>query len=100
MVLFDIDNFKHVSDTYSHLCGNKVLIQVSKILQELVEMNLRALFHLTKKIDYIKKDDFLQKVKDIQIDKHFHITVSIGITFIKADNAFYKAKAKIVMIYE
>lgn len=55
---------------------------------------------LPKRIDYIKKDDFLQKVKDIQIDKHFHITVSIGITFIKADNAFYKAKAKIIMIYK
>nr|WP_302600200.1 sensor domain-containing diguanylate cyclase [uncultured Cellulosilyticum sp.] len=39
IVMIDIDNFKHVNDTYGHLYGDLVLKTVSKIIKELTRPN-------------------------------------------------------------
>lgn len=39
LVLFDIDRFKAINDTYGHLIGDQVLIQLSCIAQNLIRTN-------------------------------------------------------------
>ncbi len=36
MLIIDIDNFRHVNDTYGHLAGNRVLISVAGLLKKLM----------------------------------------------------------------
>ena len=114
IVMLDIDHFKHINDTYGHLMGDKVLIEIAKLLKE-----------QTRSTDYIGRwggEEFLiicansnieqaskvayklkKKIEDFNFDIDKTITASFGVTQYKkgdsiddmlqrADNALYLCK--------
>ncbi|MEG8229929.1 PleD family two-component system response regulator [Candidatus Rickettsia tasmanensis] len=119
LLMCDIDNFKHVNDTYGHQAGDKVLTIVSRILKNTLRVtDLIARFGgeeftiLLTDIDISKAIETAERVR-VKIEyMDFHIedqieplktTISIGVTQYKkeesiesfierADKAMYEAK--------
>jgi len=112
IILIDIDDFKHVNDTYGHLVGDRVLVEIASILKNNIrktdtlgrwggeefliivpQSNKENLLELSKKLkDCIANYDF-------KLSKH--ITASFGLSFYEkdlktllknADDALYQIK--------
>jgi two-component system cell cycle response regulator len=115
MMLFDIDYFKKINDTYGHDIGDEVLQQIAKISQNffrendvIVRYGGEEFLIILEKIEYahaLRKTEAFRAF--IQSDKRFpeeiEVTISIGISKFeigetmnrvikRADNALYEAK--------
>ncbi|MDD4801914.1 MAG: GGDEF domain-containing protein [Syntrophomonas sp.] len=115
LILIDCDKFKAINDTYGHLHGDKVLVNISK--------GLNQTFRKTDIIGRIGGDELCVYMRDIsspdfvvskceqlmaliqELNRDYPVTLSIGISlrsdeksydelFAKADNALYEAKKK------
>lgn len=111
LIIFDMDDFKNINDTYGHLAGDKVLRSVSH--------HLKKIFRRTDIIARFGGDEFIILLRDLpdsskllhkklkellSEDNQFHATKSIGIAIYpddgitfenllkKADSALYYSK--------
>jgi diguanylate cyclase (GGDEF)-like protein len=119
VMLFDIDHFKMVNDTYGHLAGDRVLVQVAKtaklalrkgdILMRYGGEEFLAIFPAASKENALALGERLRRmVQDTSVldgDQIICVTISIGVTSYpelevtdeldlvkRADEALYKAK--------
>lgn len=61
-MLFDLDNFKQINDSFGHACGDQVLIEVSNALKER--------FRASDVIGRLGGDEFVVMLFDVHSDKY------------------------------
>ena len=117
LVIIDIDDFKHINDTYGHIFGDQVIRRVAEIMQVLVgQRGVIGRFGGDEYVMLLEKVDTREQLKTLlkTIAKEFalafdpktHVTASIGVSeypvdgpeyeelMRKADKALYLAKEK------
>jgi len=119
IMMADLDFFKKINDTYGHLAGDKVLIEVSKIFKNsLRSVDLAARYggeEFIFLLPDVSQEEVLniaekirteiKAIKFVEADKNFSVTISIGIVKYEnklktkniielADKALYKAKQR------
>lgn len=114
IIMYDIDNFKKINDTYGHAFGDEVIKKIANIAVE-CSKNYGKVFRYGGEEFAVILDDYDQK-KVIEIAEDIRskversiwseevlITISLGVsckldtkeeTFERADNNLYKAKNK------
>lgn len=113
LFIFDIDNFKNVNDTNGHIFGDKIIMQIARIVSNVLkEPNIFArwggdefagiIFGDEKKATDIAYE-ICNQIKDNKELSTLNITISLGITrykdidtsttiLIRADKGLYKSK--------
>jgi diguanylate cyclase (GGDEF)-like protein len=114
VIMFDLDNFKKINDSYGHFAGDAVLVEVGKIVLQLVSQEyLSARFGGEEFIVAVNKIDtglFAEQIRE-KLDTHIiyngekiNFTASVGAVHCTncnmhgddliniADNNLYKAK--------
>ena len=110
IILVDIDDFKKVNDNYGHLVGDKVLIQLAKILKKYTRTvdtvgrwggeEFLIICPETNKEGVIKLARNLQeKINEFTFDEVGNITVSIGLSNFKEDTSDTIVKKADVALY-
>ncbi|RXJ65519.1 hypothetical protein CRV08_15065 [Halarcobacter ebronensis] len=114
-IIFDIDDFKVINDTYGHIIGDKVLIELTRLVTEKVRANDyffrvggEEFVLLLSETNLNEAKEVAEKIREIietelKIIKDKRITISIGLTEVmendnsetiykRADDFLYLAK--------
>ena len=109
LLMFDIDNFKKINDTYGHPIGDLVLSNLGKILLEysrksdvISRIGGEEFMILLPNTDLISAKQYSEDLRKI-IEKsyikmnnfEFNFTVSMGLTLIKHDDTLEKAITRV-----
>lgn len=117
LVIIDVDEFKHINDTYGHIFGDQVIRGVAEIMQELVgQRGVIGRFGGDEYVILLEKVETREQLKTLlktiakelrlAFDPKIHVTASIGVSeypvdgteyeylMLKADKALYLAKEK------
>jgi diguanylate cyclase (GGDEF)-like protein len=120
LIMFDIDNFKHINDTYGHLAGDYVLKQLAAVIKArirrediLSRYGGEEFAIILPEIDAYNSLQFAEKIRRLIEKAMFRfedtdipVTISIGVASIKvdledpndfiriADTNLYEAKAQ------
>ena len=114
IIMFDIDNFKKVNDTYGHMVGDTVLCSLTQIVKEnlretdfLVRWGGEEFVIIAPETDLPRAEKLAERIRlateSYRFDQVERVTISLGVAqfhqddtedaFIKrADNAMYTAK--------
>jgi len=119
LVMMDLDDFKHINDTYGHQEGDRVLIRVSALIREAVEKLhsdacagrwggeefMILLPGVTLEDAAIFAEDIRREIGKLRFEKAGTVTASFGTAQVlpgerpdplaaRADTALYRAKAE------
>lgn len=113
LILGDIDHFKAINDTYGHLVGDEVLVEISSVFKQFVretdyvcrwggEEFLIFLKNCDDEDAYGKANILREKIMELSSEFGFNITMSFGISNLSnstledaiknADEAMYESK--------
>lgn len=97
IMIFDIDNFKHINDTYGHLAGDSVLTQIVEIVVEnkrsediLTRWGGEEFILLLPETEKATAKKVAERLRDLiatyNFEKYERITCSFGVTQFRAND--------------